>query len=57
MAAVGIGTLWIGYFLGLWGYCLVRGYNISPKELLSSTWPPDQISDLERAAPKTAPAA
>lgn len=40
MIAVGIGLVWLAYATGLYGYCLVRGYNITPKQLLSSTWPP-----------------
>jgi hypothetical protein len=40
MAAVGVGVVWIAYFLGLWGYCMIRGYNVSPKQLVSTSWPP-----------------
>jgi hypothetical protein len=38
MAAVGVGIVWAAYFLGLYGYCLVRGYNITPKQLLATNW-------------------
>ena len=40
MPAIGIALLWGAYFGGLWGYCLIRGYNVTPKQLLSATWPP-----------------
>lgn len=40
MAALGIGLIWIGYTAGLYGYCLFRGYDITPKQLMSSAWPP-----------------
>lgn len=40
MVAIGVGLAWAAYFGGLYGYCLVRGYNVSPKQLLSKTWPP-----------------
>lgn len=40
MAAIGIGLVWIGYTVGLYGYCLLRGYNITPKDLLTQNWPP-----------------
>lgn len=40
MAGVGIGLVWVAYTAGLWGYCLFRGYAITPKQLLSQTWPP-----------------
>lgn len=40
MAALGIGLIFIGYSSGLYGYCLFRGYDITPKQLFSSAWPP-----------------
>lgn len=40
MVAIAIGLVWAGYFGGLYGYCLIRGYNVTPKQLLSSQWPP-----------------
>lgn len=40
MVALAIGVLWVGYAGGLYGYCLIRGYNVTPKQLLSSQWPP-----------------
>lgn len=43
MAALGIGLVWISYTVGLYGYCLFRGYDITPKELLSSSWPPGKF--------------
>lgn len=40
MVAIGMGILVLAYSVGLYGYCLIRGYNITPKQLFSSTWPP-----------------
>ena len=40
MAALGIGVSWVAYSAILYGYCLFRGYNITPKQLMSRTWPP-----------------
>lgn len=40
MAALAIGIVWIGYATGFWGYCLIRGYNVTPKQMLSPSWPP-----------------
>lgn len=40
MAAIGIGLVFIAYTTGLYGYCLIRGYDITPKQLFSSSWPP-----------------
>jgi len=39
MAAIGMGVVWVGYTLGLWGYCLVRGYDVSFSRLFSTNWP------------------
>lgn len=40
MLAIPIALVWLGYSAGLYGYCLLRGYNVTPKQLLSPTWPP-----------------
>lgn len=41
MGAIGIGLAFVGYTLGLYGFILLKGYNISFKELWSPTnWPP-----------------
>jgi len=44
MPAIGIALLWAAYSAGLWGYCLMRGYNVTPKQLLSTTWPPKSVN-------------
>lgn len=40
MAALGLALVWAGYTAGLYGYCLLRGYNVSPKQMFSIAWPP-----------------
>jgi hypothetical protein len=46
--AIGIGVTWLGYSLTLWGYCLIKGYNVRFTELAnpvrpySGAWPPPQ---------------
>ena len=40
MAGIGIALVWVGYTYGLYGYCLIRGYNVSFKQLFSTNWPP-----------------
>jgi hypothetical protein len=43
---IGFGLVWLGYGTGLYGYCLIRGYNISgrqiwsPVDWYSGKWPP-----------------
>lgn len=39
MVAVGVGTLWLGYTVGIWGFCLVRGYDVPFRGLFKTTWP------------------
>lgn len=50
MPAIGMGLLWGGYSLLLWGYCQVRGYDISLTDLVvpgryTGKWPPPLIQD------------
>lgn len=45
MVGVAIGLLWLSYYGGLYGYCLIRGYDVTPKELLSPSWPQYGPSD------------
>lgn len=41
MVAVGFGVLWFAYAVGIYGYCLVRGYAVGFGDLfhLSGGWP------------------
>jgi hypothetical protein len=39
MAGIGIGLAWAAYTGILWGYCLIRGYDVTIKQLMSSQWP------------------
>lgn len=49
MVAIGFGLLWVSYSGGLWAYCLLRGYDITPAQLINplhpytGPWPPPQI--------------
>ena len=46
MIAIGMGMAWVGYSFGLWGYCLIRGFNVKLTDLMnpvhpySGPWPP-----------------
>lgn len=40
MFALGLGVLYIGYSVGLYGYCVIRGYDISFVEMFVGPWPP-----------------
>jgi len=39
MTALSLGLLFAAYAGGLWAYCLIRGYNITPAALFAKTWP------------------
>ena len=39
MIAIGLGLAWAGYTVGIWGYCLVRGYDVTFMQLFKGTWP------------------
>lgn len=53
MLAVGFLIMWGGYSVSLWGWCLIRGYNVTLGQLMSPThpygsgkgqsWPPPPI--------------
>ena len=47
MAGIGIGLVLVGYSGILYGYCLFRGYQITPKQLFSSEWPPNKAAVTE----------
>lgn len=39
MVALGFGVAWAGYTVFMWGYCLVRDYNVTVPDLFKATWP------------------
>ncbi len=39
MTAIGFGVAWAGFTIGIWGYCLVRDYNVTMPDLFKTTWP------------------
>jgi hypothetical protein len=38
MVAIGMFLVWGGYTIGIWGYCLVNGYDVTFQSLLGTTW-------------------
>ena len=38
MVAIGMALVWGGYTIGIWGYCLVNGYNVTFQSLFGTTW-------------------
>ena len=53
MIAIGFGLAWVSYSLGLWGYSLIKGYNLGAKQIVSPTgfysgkWPPAMAGNLQ----------
>jgi hypothetical protein len=39
LVPIGLGVSWLGYTVGIWGYCLVRGYNVTFTECFKGSWP------------------
>jgi hypothetical protein len=39
MVAIGLAAVWAGYAVTLYGYCLVRGYDVPFAALFRATWP------------------
>lgn len=45
--ALGVGLSWLAYSGLLWGYCLIKGFNIGPRQLFSlTTWPPGATASV-----------
>lgn len=44
MVAIGMGLVFAGYAAGMWGYCLVRGYDVSFGNVFATAWPGVQVS-------------
>jgi hypothetical protein len=58
MVPIGMALAWAGYTLGMWGYCLVRGYNVTFMQLFGSSWPGPKISAspiVKKTGPGLAP--
>lgn len=39
MTAIGFGLALAGYAAVMWGYCLIRDYNVTVPGLFRSSWP------------------
>jgi hypothetical protein len=39
MIPVGVGVVFLAYTTGIWGYCLIRGYNVKFTQLFGTAWP------------------
>lgn len=39
MGAVAIAALWVAYSVGMWGWTLVRGYCVTPADIVNPAFP------------------
>lgn len=46
MTPVAIGVIFLAYGFGLWGYCLVKDYDINIYQLFRSEWPPPKFQQV-----------
>jgi hypothetical protein len=53
--AVGVLGLWAGYSVGIWGYCLVRGYDVPFTAVFKPVWPGGPAAAGSAAAPPADP--
>lgn len=44
MVGIGMGLVFAGYAIGIYGYCLVRGYDVSFPNVFGMTWPGVQVT-------------
>lgn len=44
MVAIAIGLAWGSYTIGIWGYCLVKSYDVTFPNLFRGTWPGAQVA-------------
>lgn len=53
MFALGLGVLYLGYSVTLYGYILIRGYDVSFKQMFVGEWPPTSGSTAPAATAPT----
>ena len=54
MTAIGFAVAWAGYAIAIWGYCLVRDYDVTLPQLFKAAWPGAGTTTAAAAAPKAA---
>lgn len=38
MVAIGMGLVFVGYAVGMYAYCLIRGYDVPFRQVFTSRW-------------------
>ena len=55
MVVIGMGLLLAAYAVGMYGFCLLQGYDVTFRGLWGGTWPGGGQSAPATAAPATDP--
>jgi hypothetical protein len=42
---IGMGVVFLAYTGGMWGFCLLRGYNVTLPDLFKTAWPGAKVSE------------
>lgn len=50
MIVIGVGLVFVGYSVGLWAYCGIRGYNVTLGQVFSTKGPPNVTAAAARTA-------
>lgn len=52
MIPIGLGMVFLSYTAGIWGFCLIRGYDVPFMKLFAATWPGAKTSAAPAGATK-----
>jgi hypothetical protein len=44
MIPIGMGVTFLAYCGGMWGFCLLRGYNVTLADLFKTAWPGAKVN-------------
>ena len=55
MTAMAIAVLWFGYSAALWGYTLVRGWCVTPANVLNWNYPASMAQATQPQSPTNTP--
>jgi len=48
MSGLGIGIIFIAYGFGLWGYCMLKDYDVNIYQLFDQEWPPPKLQKVAK---------
>jgi hypothetical protein len=51
VVAIGMGLVFAGYAIAMWGYCLLVGYNVTFAQVFATAWSPTAAAQEESRTP------